>query len=388
MINIKPLKYILPLVLLLLSSLTYAGTEDRKYRIIVDGSSTRTFLYLYQYDYHDALPYNLKILLKSRIYPGIAMIKNKDIDAYLKRLFHDQLALKLESIAGKDNRGPGALKLSRIQFYTTGGMRALPKSVQDEKNKLIKDWLDKWLMTHSVIMDKADKDIRTLSGEEEAAYAWVGENYLESLFNGSLSGVAMINGASTQIAYQDNKYPNIEVQVANKKYAITGRSFPLGQNVIKETLSKEDGCYLRGFKFSATGNYVRCRVAAKAMINKQRDPGVHNASKVAKYRLYANFYYSAEFFNIEKNYSLAELQKAAEIYCTTTWEDAKENHPGVNRNYLALYCMGAAFQGALLEDTYYFSDDKQELTTKSRINGLKITWPIGALVSQSYRLLN
>ncbi len=388
MLNMNSLKNSLFFVMLLFASLSQAGIENRKYHVIVDANSTKTTLYLYQYDYHGALPYNLKILLKNRIEPGIASVKNGNIDAYLKRIFHDELSSFLDSLAGVGIEGRGASILDQVQFYTTGGMRALPKSEQLEKNVLIKVWVNKWLISHAVNVEKTNIDVRTLPGEEEAAYAWVAVNYLESLFNGSLSGVATINGASTQVAYLDNHAANILIQVANKKYAITGKSFPLGQNIITEKLSREDGCYLKGYKFSATGNYVRCRVAAKAIINKQFRNTVDYASKVADYRLYANFYYSANFLDIEEDYSLTALQKAAETYCSTSWEDAKEDHPDINRNYLAYYCMGAAFQGALLEDTYYLKGADHTLTPQNSIDDFKITWPIGALVSQSYRLLD
>ncbi len=388
MMNINPFKYTLSFVLLMFASLCQAGIEDRKYHLIVDANSTKTTLYLYQYDYHEALPYNLKIVLKNIIEPGIARIKSDAIDAYLKRIFHDELSATLDSLAGDGMKGRGASILNQVQFYTTGGMRALPKSEQLEKNVLIETWVNKWLISHAVNVKKTDIDIRTLPGEEEAAYAWVAVNYLESLFNGKLSGVATINGASTQVAYLDDHAANIMVQVANKKYAITGKSFPLGQNVITEKLSREDGCYLKGYKFSATGNYVRCRVAAKAIINKQVRNSVDYAPMVNDYRLYANFYYSANFLDIEMDYSLTALQKAAEAYCSTSWEDAKEDHPDINRNYLAYYCMGAAFQGALLEDTYYLKGDDHTLTTQNSIDDFKLTWPIGALVSQSYQLLD
>ena len=388
MLNIKSLTYPFTILLIWFSSFSSASTQDHEYRIIVDANSTKTSLYLYQYDYNNALPYNLKIILKSHAEPGIDSIDNDDIDAYLNSIFHDELAFTLDSLTGDDSKRAGASILNGIQFYSTGGMRALDKTDQIEKNRVIKKWVDDWLISHFANPEKTNVDIRTLPGEEEAAYEWVAANYLETFFNGELSGVATINGASTQIAYPNTKSANVMVQVANKQYAITGRSFPLGQNVISEKLSSEDGCYLRGYKFSATGNYVRCRVAAKAMINNLIDNSVDYADKISDFRLYANFYYSAKFLDIEQNYSLLTLQKAAENYCSTPWEDAKEDHPDVNKNYLALYCMGAAFQGALLEDTYFLSNTNQTFIPESSISNFKVTWPIGALASQNFQLLN
>ncbi len=404
MFRFENLKYPLSIIMLFFISVCYANSDNTQYRIILDASSTKTTLFLYQYDYQDARYNNISIISKSRITPGVADIDNSNMHDYLSRIFTDKLAITINERVVGDGKVVDEALLSRVQFYSTAGMRALPIQEQANKNQVIRNWVNNWVSSELVTLNKPNLDVRTISGKEEASYAWVASNYLANGFQGALQGTLELGGASTQIAYQDKKTPNAVIEVGNKKYRLTGLSYPLGQNVISTLLSDVPACYLKGYSNEGfnqnsghflsnaydneSGNYTRCRIAAKAMIDDNVDITTPNATKVKRYQVLANFIYSAKFFGITRNYSLSTLQKAGETYCTLTWADAKDTYPDVNEEYLALYCMGAAYQGALLEDSYHFTQANQSLSPQAMINGTKVTWPLGVLVSQFYKSLN
>lgn len=403
MLNVNPIKYLLAMCLLWLVPVSYADKDDRQYRIVLDAGSTKTLLYLYQYDYEDSMPHNINTLIKNRVSPGVADIDNQDLDEYLSRIFNQNLVSNLNNLVKGDGKLAEDAPLSRIQFYSTAGMRALAVDERDEKNRLITAWVKKWLADNLPYLKDTNLDVRTISGEEEAGYTWVATNYLDNHFGGVLKGVAELGGGSTQIAFANAKTPNLLIEVANKKYEVTGESYPLGQNVISKHLAQERACFLKGYPFARftqtkgnafsdvpnkyAGNYQACRDAAKAMIDRVANIDTPYANDVISYRLFSNFLFSAIFLKIEHDYSLQTLQRAAERYCSLTWEEAQAAYPVVNKEYLALYCMGAAYQGALLEDSYHFSDVNQTLLPQSSIKNIKVTWPIGVLVSQYLSLI-
>jgi|GEM_PF-2326781 len=404
MFKLKKLKYPFSIIMLFFMSVCYANSDNTQYRIVLDAGSTKTTVFLYQYDYQDALPSNISIVSKSRITPGIADVANSNMHEYLSRIFTNKLAISINEQVIGDGKVVEEALLSRVQFYSTAGMRDLPIQEQTDKNLVIRNWINNWVSRELITLTKTNVDVRTISGEEEASYAWVATNYLANGFQGPLQGSLELGGASTQIAYQDIKTPNALVEVGNKKYRLTGLSYPLGQNVISRLLSDIPACYLKGYSSGSfdnytghfmsnaytneSGNYTRCRIAAKAMIDDNVDIITPNATKVSHYQVLTNFIYSAKFFGIVKDYSLSRLQQAGEKFCNLTWADAKDTYPDVNEEYLALYCMGAAYQGALLEDSYHFTQTKQSLSARATINGTKVTWPLGVLVSQFYKALN
>ncbi|MCL1124315.1 hypothetical protein [Shewanella surugensis] len=356
--------------------------------MVLDAGSTKTKLYLYEYRYVDSLPYEIITETENKVEPGVADVDNIDLDSYLRTIFNDNLVLTIAQFTITEGKTIDDPLLSGIQFYSTAGIRALPESEQATKNAYIDAWIKNWLTTNSIAFNGLTLDVRTLPGEEEASYGWVAVNYLENAFQGTLFGSAEIGGASTQIAYQDDAIPNVSINVANTQYSITGYSYPLGQNVIIDDLYPLDACNLKGYTDTATGDYAECRIAAKTMIDATVTVNTPNAMDVAYYDLLSNYVNSAEFFGLEDDYSLTALQSAAETFCELTWTQAQADSPDVSTHYLPYYCMGAAYQAALLEDSYYLSDAYQTFDPVDSINGTDVDWTIGVLATQSFTLLS
>ncbi|WP_298772599.1 hypothetical protein [uncultured Shewanella sp.] len=383
--SFRTIKYLLFIFLI---SACNDNNNQTQYRIVLDAGSTKTKLYLYQYDELNALPYDIITNTENRVEPGVADVNNTDLNSYLSTIFNDELANTITQLSIANGRNASNPLLNGIQFYSTAGMRALPTSEQAIKNAYIDSWIKNWLATNAIPLNESTLDVRTIPGEEEASYGWAAVNYLENTFQGTLIGSAEIGGASTQIAYIDNTAPNVNINIANTQYSVTGYSYPLGQNVIIADLSPIDACNLVGYTDTATGNYANCRIAAKTMIDDTVTVNTPNAVNIADYDLLSNYYNSAAFFGITNDYSLAALQNAAEIFCELTWTQAQADYPDVSTSYLPYYCMGAAYQGALLEDSYYLSDAYQTFDPVVVINGTGVDWTIGVLATQSFTLLS
>ncbi|WP_299491021.1 hypothetical protein [uncultured Shewanella sp.] len=378
-------KYLFALLLLFFVSACNDDNDNTKYRIVLDAGSTKTKLYLYEYAYIDALPEHIIIQTENKVEPGVADINNDDLDNYLGTIFNNDLVLTLKSLTISSGMSP---LLNGIQFYSTAGMRALPMTEQAIKNAYIDAWIKNWFATNDITLDESTLDVRTIPGEEEASYGWAAVNFLDNAFQGTLLGSAEIGGASTQIAYLDDIVPNVRIDIANIQYSITGYSYPLGQNVIINDLSSVDACNLVGYTDTATGNYTLCRQAAKILIDSTVTVNTPNAVDIANYDLLSNYYNSAVFFGIENDYSLTALQNSAEVFCSLTWTQAQADYPDVSTNYLPYYCLGAAFQGALLEDSYDLSDTYQTFDPVDNINGTDVDWTYGVLATQSFTLIS
>lgn len=388
MFNKKGLTHVFSLIFIFLISACNDNNNQTQFRIVLDAGSTKTKLYLYQYDELNALPYDIITNTENRVEPGVADVDNTDLNSYLSTLFNDELAQTITILSIEYGHSTSNPLLNGVQFYSTAGMRALPTSEQASKNTYIEAWIKNWLATNDIPLNGSTLDVRTIPGEEEASYGWAAVNYLENTFQGTLLGSAEIGGASTQIAYIDNTAPNVNISIADTQYSVTGYSYPLGQNVIIDDLSPIDACNLVGYTDTATGNYADCRIAAKTMIDDTVTVNTPNAVNIAYYDLLSNYYNSAEFFGITDDYSLTALQNAAEIFCGLTWTQAQADYPDVSTSYLPYYCMGAAYQGALLEDSYGLSDTYQTFDPVDSINGTDVDWTIGVLATQSFTLLS
>ncbi|MCL1124314.1 hypothetical protein [Shewanella surugensis] len=357
------------------------------YRIVLDAGNNKTRLFLYQYTQGDTVPKNIHTLSERIHSPGVADIAIIDLSDYLDFLFTSELAAQIQALITDGQTNISRALLTHIQFYSTEGMRLLSPQERASKNTFIRLWLTNWVRIHNIKIPPQEIEIRTLSGSEEGAYAWVATNYSQHHFQGALTGIAKLGGSSSQITYLDPNLTNVSVKVGNTRYPLTSNNYPLGQDVIAKQLANVDACYLTGYTNTSNGDYFSCQAQAKAFIRTQTNMPVPNAAEVVHYNLLANFYYTAHFFGIENNYSLSSLQTQAEQFCNLNWETAKAEHTDVDEKYLANYCMGAAYQATLLTYNYHMNSF-QQLSPINEFNHQEISWPMGVIVTQQYLEIN
>lgn len=364
------------------ANLQQKSDNTTQYQIVLDAGNSKTKFFLYQYSQYSDTPTSIHTLSKKVHYPGIADVPILELSDYLDTLFTPTLAEQLQQLM-IDSKSHSSV-LTHIQFYSTEGMRLLSPQERQSKNTFIKLWLTHWVRTYDLNIDPQQIESRTLSDSEEGAYTWVATNYAENHFKGALSGIAKLGPISSQITYLDPNLTNVNVTVGNTQYPLTSKGFLMGQDVIAEKLAKIDACFLTGYTNTSNGDYFSCKAEFKRLLRKQVNIPVPNAADIAHYNLLSNFYYTARFFGIENDYSLSALENQAEKFCNLNWETAKAQYHNINQQYLANYCLGAAYQSTLLHYNYHISEP-QQLNPVNAFDHQEIAWPMGVILTKQYQ---
>lgn len=148
---------------------------------VIDAGSSSSRLHIYAYDLDETnTPIAIREIWNRKAVPGLPTIEheNKSVSAYMEKLFSDAPAV-----------------LMPVYFYSTAGMRLLPKTHHRNVNQLVAEWFDRQYYWRLVTA-------RTISGTEEGIFAWLATNYQLNLFQQepqTLAGVMDIGGASVQI---------------------------------------------------------------------------------------------------------------------------------------------------------------------------------------------
>ncbi|WP_299491031.1 hypothetical protein [uncultured Shewanella sp.] len=355
------------------------------HRIVLDAGSSKTKLYFYQYDTQGKqAPQHIETLVENKQTPGLASIPLTQIDDYLSQLFTPKLASQLQHLSDAEQDDAAKRLLEQIQVYSTAGMRLISETERKSKNQAVSTWIAQWLTDNHIEFNDKNLDVRTISGAEEGAYAWAAFNYIEDNFTRQTSGILELGGASMQITFLDQQHNNITISVGGKSYALSSESHMLGQNLIAKQLSQFDACQLSGSNDTAKGNFAMCHRQAVKLIENEPQLALGHASNIHRYGLLSNFYYTAQFFDIENQYSIDQLASKASQFCDLDWNSAQAKYQDVNKTYLANYCMAAAYQTAILDEGYHLTD-KQKFTPINESSTLEVSWPVGVLLTQDYQ---
>jgi apyrase len=394
------------------------NTVEARYGLIIDAGSSGSRIYIYCWRPgetnrvpwvtaalgQDGKPFYFKVPT-----PLSDVSCESDADNCLK----DLIDYALEKIGNNSQM----LAQIRLHLMATAGMR-LKQRDNPERSKVTIETVDAYLKKRFKSASTVTSAIITL--EEEALYGWIAVNYLMGFLkdkDGNSSptmGILELGGASTQIAYaSSDPSPQGPATLPWKwretTYQIYGHSFgDLGQdqafrkiNAFYRTkntsMSKErrsiNPCYPKGYLKpgdydvgEGTGNYNDCKDEIERTLllplgNNQRRPphGVFLA--------YAGYYYINSFFSkafqLNSFFSLAELETAGDLYCSS-WkelEDRKELKP--YEKYFPEYCFRAAYIAALLQTGYGFPKDTRQIIITDTLHGNEISWTLGAMVYQA-----
>ncbi|MCL1124312.1 hypothetical protein [Shewanella surugensis] len=355
------------------------------HRIVLDAGSSKTKLYFYQYDTQGKKsPQHIETLTENKQTPGLANIPLAQLNDYLSQLFTPTLAKQLQDLSKAQQDDAAHTLLEQIQVYSTAGMRLMSTVDRNEKNQAVSTWIAQWLTDNHIDFDNSHLDVRTITGAEEGAYAWAAFNYVEDDFTRQTSGILELGGASMQITYLDKQHTNITVSIGGQSYALASESHLLGQDLIAKKLSQFAACNLTGINDTAKGNYAVCHHQAVKLIENEPQLALPHATNIHRYGLLSNFYHTAQFYGLDKQYSLSQLEAKASQFCTLDWQTAQEQHAGINKTYLANYCLAGAYQAALLDEGYHLTD-KQNFTPVNESHTLEVSWPIGLIITQDYQ---
>ncbi|RUS74857.1 hypothetical protein EGW08_017381 [Elysia chlorotica] len=263
-----------------------------------------------------------------------------------------------------------------------------------------------------------------LSGEEEAAYAWIAANYLLGFFtvprpDSDSVGILEMGGGSTQIAFIPRDplmAEEFQVIMGGRRYSLYVQSYlEFGLNSIRQRLEEAlvnaqncgptgvyQPCMLRGDTknidvcpnittlLKGSGNPEMCRSlldsyiatapASKCYLEPCAIGSVFQPS-VEGIDFYAMsaFTYSLETVGAVRDDTTLDLDglwTKAQDFCK---KDISE-FPEARRKYLSTNCMGSIYFNELFTKPYGFEKSTNRIKVTSKINGVAAEWALGAML--------
>lgn len=399
---------------------------DDDYGIILDGGSSGTKLKVFIWNRwvsHSTGPdtspdtevvkNDMSLSAKIKFEPDVGSFVNSlhDLGAYF-----DNIIKTAENVVPKEKHTE-----TPIYFLATAGLRTL--SLNDAENLL--GAIDQYLRGPRVPFYTPENNVRVLSGEEEAVYAWVAANYLRGYFWSNRPprdavGVLEMGGGSTQIAFlpDHSVYANMfPVRLGGVTYHLYAHSYLLyGQNYIVSRINDyllalnnrsktviENPCMLRGDNSSlvvfgksvhikGTANTTMCLEIIDIFLRTADDnwcyPKPCAIGRVYQPPVKDIVFYAISAFVYAPTYlaalddmgrmNLALLKTNALKYCRKTLEEVVLT--GLEAQYASPYCIMGLYIPSLLLDAYGFKEERNIVYVKSSINGVDIDWSLGAML--------
>jgi Golgi nucleoside diphosphatase len=287
---------------------------------------------------------------------------------------------------------------TRIFVYATAGMRLLSDFEQEQ----VLGATFNFLTANSAFRVKR-ANIRVIDGIEEGVFGWLSVNHLlGNLVNRRPTvGALDMGGASFQIALEvgakDKAIHHVRlgsqtIPLYSYSYLGYGANEALKQvtralvAILPEGTLKHP-CYPLHFKeepIEGTGDFERCaKLAHQILIDATGFEAVQipNLGATNNFVAMASFYYANKFLDLPANSTLAQLKTAATKFCGTDWQQTL-NTPG-DPSYKRTYCWYAVYQWVLLTEGYHFADGKTVLIKLDDIDGVDLSWTIGAMLSHA-----
>jgi len=319
---------------------------------VIDAGSSGSRLHVYAYDLDKTnTPIAINEIWNRKVLPGLSTIEHEhgSVSAYMEKLFTDAPAV-----------------LMPVYFYSTAGMRLLPKSYHSNVNQLVSDWFDKQYYWRLVTA-------RTITGKEEGVYAWLSTNYKLNLLDQGAeptSGIMDIGGASVQIVFSINNELNVDsndivsIDLYGHHFKLFSRSFlGLGQNEMGHQYADTSQCYPVDYELpgglAGKGDANSCKNEITKLVNKvhyvkKNVSSILNQNPIVKWYVLGGVTYllndklfafpNQQFTNDEL------LSKSNKRICTETWSKLEQNNP--NNFMIYNYCMLPAYLSALLVEGY------------------------------------
>ena len=345
-----------------------AAAAGKKIAVVNAGStSSRLKLYIqYSSDPVAGIP-DIKEDTQSKQKGGIQHVGTNSLNQYLQALF---------SSVEKEN-------ITDIYFYSTAGMR----EIKPDQRASINEDIEKWLKEK---FPSSDIDVQTITGQQEALYAWLALNYDNKFLalQGDTQGVLDMGGASAQIAYEVSDKGNYTVKINDKTYKLETESFlGLGLNLAISQYLNQEACFPDGFPLpngkKGTGDFEACRKAIQPLITDVQKVSshlsLHPAVNTHSFIVISGFDYTAAGLNIAKDYSIKKLGEQGEDFCNQIWKDLKSGETSyLPSPFLWHICFDTALESDLLTFGYRLELAGLPIKTASAI-AYKSDWSLGVL---------
>ena len=313
---------------------------------------------------------------------NIPLSAAKDNITVINSIFDPMVKFLVNHIPQKE------LPKTKVYVFATAGLRMLDFSQQ----AAILEKTYKRLAKSPFNVQR--KNIKIMSGTEEAVYGWISVNYLLDLLESTeTKGALDMGGASTQISYEvETKLPLTEdgdihrVRYNKKSHKVFSLSY-LGYGVneaFKKTLDisgQESPCFPLGYNdeegYKGTGNFRECIRDIKKIVNKTYE--IH--TPMPFYSM-ASFVYANQFFRLPRDSTVSDLEEAGIVYCSSNWTNLMEEALVAHKPFMKNYCFFAAYQTVFFNGEFGFIFDNHILKYPS-IDGAELSWAIGALLCQA-----
>ena len=324
-----------------------------------------------------------------------------------------------------------------IFFAATAGMRLL-----ELREKARFDHI--WDLVRQVVENSEFKQtsiMNTITGFEEAKWAWVAANYLQdSSFNGTKYGTIDYGSSSLQIAFEQNFktkksddqqilnlnghnvslyahsylcFGNDEIQrrflaklVKTAKYSrvLDNPCFFKGfnktyesdylwsapcssGNYSRDVLGEElTGPQNKTFTITGSGNFPACYNLLDKMINENHNcsyDGLCGLLGTYQPKVHGNFYALSTYYHIAKFLPYPtgkdDYKNKSNDYCSKSY--AEVSNTTMDLKYVFPRCFQATYSYFLLENGFKFNDSNWNVDYIKRIGSTKVGWPLGLIYS-------
>ena len=344
-------------------------------RAIVDAGSSGSRLYVYVQDKMDQSQW--RVLFQNKVVPGLSSISVDAVPQYFNQLMSIKPSLPMP-----------------IDVFATAGMRLLPEIEQAKRYQAVHEWFDlhgEWSL----------RSARTISGQEEAAFAWISvHNELahQNPSNQSLPAVVEIGGASAQISVPISEKEaksfaekDIYKLKLNKKtiYLWSKSYLGLGINEVEKKFKDNQQCFSIGYPLSnGTVGQGDIKLCSQQMISNvdlsllgrlsDAKQVVGRHAKLSWVALGAiRFSALKPPFKFEQNwFSLSQLQEQADdLLCHQDWSFLQASLSG--DQYLYRACFSASYYYTSLANGVGINQKQMIFYPDA---DAQMDWTIGALL--------
>ena len=351
-----------------------ARTQSRAndYIMVIDAGSSGSRLFLYQGSKNIHLPE-----AQAKVKPGLSSFQDSPTmaAATLKPLF--ELAAQTLSKLPQPPRNKTPLLI-----YGTAGMRLLSEQQQRAIYDAISDVSTEYQSLNLTAL-------KTITGQEEAAYAWVAVNQLAHTVK--TLGSMELGGASLQVAYElpDSYAPGnynqddlITITIDDRQIHLYAKSYlGLGQDQTKASIADTAGCLPQGFTNELEFNASSCQKAISTHIASivDKQGAMPEPPKDTNFIAFGGFAHLKDFFTIYNSGSLLPTIEGG--VCRQSWSNLKAHYDNIPDKYLGYYCMTGVYVSTLFSELFHLASNSQQIDIKKQLAEEKISWTRGAAQS-------
>ena len=370
-------KYLMGFILICcypLSTLAATG----QFISIIDAGSSGSRIHVYQVTGSNQGVPVITELGNDKIKPGLSSYAShpQDAGASLKPL----LAYAADAIT----KAHGVVNQTPLYLMATAGMR--DPAITPAQSKAIYQSVTDAINTSKTMQLK---EAQTIPGKMEGVYDWIAVNYLEKhLFDNQTQGSLDLGGASTEVTFSAQNMASsgdyASFSLGTHQYNLFSHSFyGLGQDKARGSVDVP-ACFPKGYSMDngQTGdfNYQTCKADTDNLLVQDNVSATIPAYSSAKmFTAFSGYYYTAQFFKVDTQFTPAGLQNAVNTFCALDWKQMQEADPTVPVSYLANYCFNGTFIHELLgKQGYHFADNSKQVSVKTKIDDTGVDWTIGA----------